>query len=80
MASEKAANLAREKHSGLLRDLGAHAITVDEVRRKGEKTYAVVAFFEQKPEGIPGTLEIKSGKKTLQVPLVAQVVEKFRPE
>ncbi len=80
MASEKAANLAREKHSDLLRDLGAHGITVDEVGGKGEKSYAVVAFFEKKPKGIPDTLEVRSGKKTLQVPLVAQVVEKFRPE
>lgn len=80
MASEKEANLAREKHSDVLRDLGAHAIAVDETRRKGEKTYAVIAYFEKKPESIPGTLEVKRGNRTLQVPLVARVTEKFRPE
>ena len=80
MASEKEANLAREQCSDLLRGHGAHAIAVDEVSRKGEKTFAVIAFFEKKPEGIPDVLEVKRGKATLQVPLVARVMEKFRPE
>lgn len=80
MASEREANLAREQHSDLLRSLGAHAIAVDEVRRKGEKTFAVIAFFEKKPDGVPSTLEVKSGKRSTEVPLVARVMEKFRPE
>jgi len=53
---------------------------VDEVKHKGEKSFAVVAFFEKKPEGIPDVLEVKSGKTTRQVPLVARVMEKFKPE
>ena len=80
MASEKEANLAREQCSDLLRGHGAHAIAVDEVKHKGEKSFAVVAFFEKKPEGIPDVLEVKSGKTTRQVPLVARVMEKFKPE
>src|SRR5260370_41463297 len=31
--------LARERHSAYLRSLGAHAIAVDRVRRKGQATY-----------------------------------------
>ena len=80
MASEKEAQLARDKHSALLRELGAHAIAVDEIRRKGEKTFGVIAFFEKKPEGVPAILEVKRGNRTLQVPLVARAMEKFRAE
>jgi hypothetical protein len=80
MPTERQANLAREQHADYLRQLGAHAIAVDEVKRKGGKDYAVIAFFEQQPESVPRTLEVKSGKKTLEVPLVARVQEKFKPE
>ena len=80
MASEKEADLAREQHSDFLADLGAHGITIDEVKLKGEKSFAVVAFFEEKPDEVPDTLKVVSGKKTLEVPLVARVQEKFRPE
>ncbi|MGH9873644.1 MAG: hypothetical protein ACRD9S_14440 [Pyrinomonadaceae bacterium] len=80
MASEKEADLAREQHSDFLFDLGAHGITVNEVKHKGEKSFAVVAFFEEKPEEVPDTLKVQSGKKTLEVPLVARVVEKFKAE
>jgi hypothetical protein len=80
MVSEKEANLAREQYSNFLRDLGAHAIAVDEVKRKGQKTFAVVAFFTQQPDDVPVMLEVKNGKTTLEVPLVARVMEKFKPE
>lgn len=80
MASEKEADLAREQHSDFLADLGAHGITIDEVKRKGEKSFAVVALFEEKPEEFPETLTVQSGKKTLEVPVVVRVQEKFRPE
>lgn len=80
MSSEKEANLAREQHSEFLRKLGAHAIAVDEIKRDGEKTFGVIAFFEEKPGEAPKTLEVKSGKKTMEVPLAVRVAEKFRPE
>jgi hypothetical protein len=80
MASEKEADLAREQHSDFLGDLGAHGITIDEVKHKGEKSFAVVAFFTEKPDEVPDTLKIQSGKKTLEVPLVARVQERFKAE
>lgn len=80
MASEKEADLAREQHSDFLRNLGAHGITVNEIKRKGEKSFAVVALFEEKPDDVPDMLKVLSGKKTLEVPLVARVTEKFKPE
>ncbi|HEV7242762.1 MAG TPA: hypothetical protein VGQ36_26270 [Thermoanaerobaculia bacterium] len=80
MATEREANLAREQHSADLRKMGAHAIAVDEVKRKGAVTFAVIASFEKKPAEAPRTLEVKSGKRTVQVPLVVRVQEKFRLE
>jgi hypothetical protein len=80
LASEKEADLAREQHSDFLVGLGAHGVTIDEVKRKGEKSFAVIALFEQKPDEVPNNLEVQIGKKTLQVPLVAKVAEKFKPE
>ena len=80
MVDEEEANLAREQHADFLRDLGAHGITIDEIKRKGEKSFAVVAFFEKKPDDVPDTLKVQSGKKTLEVPLVARVTERFKPE
>jgi hypothetical protein len=80
MASEREANRAREQHSDRLRELGAHAIAVDEIGRKGGETFAVIAYFEKKPAGVPAALEIRIGKRTLAVPLVARVMERFKPE
>lgn len=80
MANEKEANLAREQYSDFLRNLGAHAIAVDEITRKGKKTFAVIAFFEKKPDELPNALEIKSGKRTVEIPLIGRVMEKYKPE
>jgi hypothetical protein len=80
MASEKEANLAREQHSDYLRDLGAHGIAVDEVQRKGQKSFAVIAFFEEPPDDLPKKLEVKRGNQTYEVPLLAKVCERFKAE
>ena len=81
MASEKEANAAREEHSDYLRQLGAHAIAVDEVRRGGEKTFAVIAYCEEEPSGpVPKRLEVKRGRRTAEVPLVVKKMERFKPE
>ena len=80
MATERDANQAREKHSDYLRKLGAHAISVDEVRRKGEATFAVIAWFEKKPAEVPKTLQVRRGKVKSEVPLVVKVAGKFQLE
>jgi hypothetical protein len=75
MASEKEANLARAEHSDFLRRLGAHSIGVNEFKLDGEKGFAVIAFFERKPaKAVPQTLEVQSGSRTLNVPLVVQIM------
>lgn len=80
MANEEQANLAREQHADFLRDLGAHGVTIDEMKQRGEKTFAVIALFDHEPEEIPDALEIKRGKKVMSVPLIARVTEKFKAE
>ena len=81
MASEKEANIARDKFSVELKELGAHAISVDEVERNGKKTFAVVAFFEKKANADKrDSLELSVGKKKLNVPLVIRIEEQFKIE
>jgi hypothetical protein len=80
MATEKSANLAREEHSDFLVGLGAHAISVEQIEEDGKKTFAVTAFVEKKTKALPDELEVKTGNKTVKVPLLVQVQEKFKPE
>jgi hypothetical protein len=80
MATEKSANLAREEHSDYLVGLGAHAISVDQIEEDGKKAFAVTAFVEKKTKDLPDELEVKAGNKTIKVPLLVQVQEKFKPE
>ena len=81
MATEKEAHKAREAHSDLLRELGAHAIAVDRIKRGDDKAFGVIAIVEKKPAGpFPESLEIKSGKKSIEVPLSWLVSPKARLE
>lgn len=78
MITEKLANLAREKHTDFLMNLGVHAISVDERENIGEKTFGVTAYVEQQTDKLPSCLKIKSGKKIIEVPLTVKVAEKFK--
>ena len=80
MATEREANRAREQHSDTLRGMGAHAIMVDEVKRGGEPTFAVIALFEKKPADAPKVLEVVKGKTRVQVPLVVRAAKKYELE
>jgi hypothetical protein len=81
LASEKEANLARQQHSDFIRRLGAHSIGVDKPKGQGEAGFAVIAFFERQPsKTIPQTLEIRTGQKTLEVPLVVEIMKRPSPE
>ena len=76
MASEREANLARAQHSDFLRELGAHSIGVDECKHQDEPGFAVIAFFDKKPsKRVPPTLKVKSGKRTLDVPLEVEIMK-----
>ena len=78
--TEKQANEARDKHAEMLRQAGAHAITVDEIKREGSKTFAVIAFTEKKTTELPKALEIKKGNSVVKVPLIVKKSPKFKPE
>lgn len=80
MATEKQANIARNKHKDLLDTLGAHSVGVDQVTQQGKKTFAVIAYTEKKGPKMPEHLEITEKGKSLKVPLVVQVEEKFKLE
>lgn len=82
MATEKEADRAREEHAGSLQKLGAHGISVEPISRTGRRgqAFAVVAFFDQKPKNLPKTLRIASRSKSLEVPLLVRIVERFRAE
>jgi hypothetical protein len=80
VATLREANLAREEHSERLRAMGAHAVMVDQVPGSAGTGYAVYASFERPPARPPKTLEVKVAGKPVQVPLIAQKAERFRPE
>jgi hypothetical protein len=81
MASEKEAHLARVQHSSFLRKLGAHSIGVNEIKGKGEKGFAVTAFFSKTPpKPVPQTLKVKSGKRMIEVPLIVEIMKMPSPE
>jgi hypothetical protein len=74
MATEKEANQAREEHSDYLRNLGAHAILVDKIKRGKQNTFGVIAFCEEKPsEPPPAELEIESGGEKKKIPFAVRV-------
>ncbi|HEY5746108.1 MAG TPA: hypothetical protein VIU12_08540 [Chryseolinea sp.] len=80
VATEKEANIARNKFSTSLRNLGAHAIGVDQIKLRGKNTFAVIAFVDKKSGNVPNSLDIVVGEKSLKVPLVLRLAERFKAE
>jgi hypothetical protein len=80
MITEKQANKAREKHSDSLVRKGAHAISVDEVKEKGKKSFAVKVFVDKVSKAMPQFLTLKDKNATINVPVIVQKEEKFKLE
>ncbi len=78
MATEKQAQLAKNKHLDFLDKMGAHSVLVDKINIDGKNTFAVLAYTDKKLKNAPLHLQIESGKKILNVPLVVSVEEKFK--
>ena len=78
MATEKQANKARDEHAQMLKDMGAHAITIGEIDSDGKNSFAVIAMLDKEVAELPKSLEIKVGKKAYSVPLVGKVTSKFK--
>ena len=70
MATEKQAQMAKDQHLDFLDRLGAHSVLVDKVNLNGKKTFAVIAYTEKKIDNPPLNLQIESGKKIFNIPLV----------
>ena len=87
MASLNEAERARQQQSEYLRKLGAHAIAVEPVKTRPRKRdhsgggFVVVAYFDRKPaDPLPESLEVRSGKKRMKVPLTLRLAPKFQLE
>jgi hypothetical protein len=78
VATLKQAERARDEQAEKLRLVGAHAIEVGTVVRRGQKTYAVIAYFEQAPRPAPA-VEITIGARKVKVPLVVKIAPPFGP-
>ena len=77
MATEAEAHQARAQHADYLRDSGAHAITVDKIKRGGKDTFGVIAFYEKEPDGpLPDSLEIEQDGDKKSVPLTTVVTSR----
>jgi len=81
MASEKAANKARELFSDQLFGSGAHAVAVDKVSIEGEEAFALIAMVPPSHEAnLPASVAVTVGSKQLTVPVVVRNTAPFKPE
>ena len=95
MATLEDAELAREQQADDLRELGAHAISVElapeEVpprpnlghsrsRRPHRESYAVVAWFAGEPPELPDAVEVTRSGRKAKVPLRVRQEPVFQPE
>lgn len=81
MASEQAANLARDQISDALVAAGAHAIAVDQIKRGARKTFAVIASFERAPATRPDReVVVTIAGRRVKVPVVVKIAPRFQPE
>lgn len=81
MASEKAANKARELFSDQLFGCGAHGVAVDKVTIEGHETFALIAMVPPShKKKLPETVSVTVGKKHLSVPVIVRKTEPFKPE
>jgi phosphatidylserine/phosphatidylglycerophosphate/cardiolipin synthase-like enzyme len=87
MATLKDAERARAESAEQLRELGAHAISVEEgnddqptEETAAKPSYVVVAYFDQEPPAMPNDLEVGSGKKARKVPLKTRRSGRFTIE
>jgi hypothetical protein len=81
VATEEQANKARDMHSDLLVERGAHAIGVESGRSHGKSGFVVVAHVApDETHDIPSTLTARIAGKTVEVPVVTKQSGRFRPE
>lgn len=81
MATEKAANLGRDKISDEIFAKGAHGLAVDKMTVDGEETYGLVAMV---PPGnkatFPRSVTVVHRSREVIVPVIVKETEPFKPE
>jgi len=81
MANEKQADEARRQHGRTLMERGAHAVGVEEGKRYGKKGYVVVAHVPPRHNSeIPSSLRFSTEEGEVEVPVVVEHSEPFKPE
>jgi hypothetical protein len=81
MANEKQANEARRQHGRTLMKQGAHAIGVEQGKSYGKKGFVIVAHVPpQQKSKMPSSLTFSTGDGEVDVPVVVERSEPFKPE
>ena len=81
MANEKQADQARRRHADALTKLGAHAVGVAKGDSYGQKGFVIVAHIEpRKKAAIPNSLTLSTADGEVEVPVVLERSEQFKPE
>ena len=81
MATEKQARAAREAIADQLFELGAHAVAVDLIAGQDPHSFGVIAMV---PRGLkanlPKTFSLRTGKVSVDIPIVVKRTASFKPE
>ena len=81
MATEDEANAARRQHGDNLRQLGAHAVGVEEGSAHDKPGWVVVAHVTPgKQAKLPAALKYRTPEGEGEVPLIVARSEMFKPE
>jgi hypothetical protein len=81
MASEEQANEARRQLGSALLKQGAHAVGVEDGKGYGKKGFVIVAHVApQQKSGIPSSLSFPTADGDVEVPVVVERSEPFKPE
>lgn len=81
MANEDEANRARREHGRELLRQGVHAIGVEEGAKHGKKGWVVIAHVAPKEKvDLPSSLPLSTDAGKIEVPLVIEHSEPFKPE
>jgi hypothetical protein len=79
MTDEEAAERARELHGDGLLQRGAHGVSVEQVKVKGKKQFAVVAMVADPTQvAFPDELSISTPAGQRAVPLVVRKQQPFK--
>jgi hypothetical protein len=81
MANEDQANEARRQLGGALLKQGAHAVGVEDGKSYGKKGFVIVAHVAPRQKsGVPPSLSLATADGDVEIPVVVERTEPFKPE